>query len=354
VKEAKITKAVSTALDSVATNYYTVFGLLLHSNVPLPGVVRADSVATSPDVELHLGVSQHACGRLFAGDEEIVHVCPYSTETEPETRVWRVAKGAPLSIAYHDGTQFWLDSKRKNLWATWSTDSSLEDVLTYLLGPVLGSVLRLRGTVCLHASAVAFGDRAIALVGSPGAGKSTTAAAFAFAGFPVLSDDVVALVDKETQFFAQPGYPRVNLWPDSTLALFGSEDALPRITPTWDKRYMLLGQNGHRFGSEPLPLAAIYILDRRDAALTTPVIEEVSCKEAFIALVANTYVNYLLDQDMRCTEFNVLGRMVSEIPVRRVRPPAEASAIFDLCKAITGDAKRAMACVPTDLTSVHG
>jgi hypothetical protein len=201
---------------------------------------------------------------------------------------------------------------------------------------------------------VAVDDRAIALAGLPGAGKSTTAAAFGCTGFPVLSDDLVALADKGAQFHAPPGYPRVNLWPDSVLALFGSEDALPRITPTWDKRYMPLGQNGHLFALKPLPLGAIYILDSRDMALTSPIVEEFSGEEAFMALVANTYVNYLLDQGMRRTEFDVLSRVVSEIPIRRVRPPAEPSAIFDLCKAIAADARRAVAPDAANATSVHG
>jgi len=214
--------------------------------------------------------------------------------------------------------------------------------------------LRLLGTVSLHASAVAVADRAIALVGLPGAGKSTTAAAFASAGFPVLSDDIVALADQGTQFLVQPGYPRVNLWKDSVRRLFGSEDALPRITPTWDKRYLPLGQNGHHFASSPLPLAAIYILDSRESSLTAPIIEGVPGKEAFMALVANTYVNYLLDQDMRRTEFDVLGRVVSEIPVRRVRPPAECSAIFNLCEAIEADAKRVMRRAPATAAAVLG
>ena len=204
----------------------------------------------------------------------------------------------------------------------------------------MGFVLRLRGTVCLHASAVAINDRAIALVGPPGAGKSTAAAAFACAGFPVLSDDVVALVDHGAEFLVPPGYPRVNLWPDAVCSLFGSEEALPRITSTWDKRYLALGQNGHGFASSPLPLGAIYVLDSRNETLTAPVIVEVSGQEAFMALAANTYVNYLLDQEMRRTEFDVLGRLVSSTPVRRVHSPGESSTICNLCEAIAADAKR--------------
>ena len=53
--------------------------------------------------------------------------------------------------------------------------------------------LRLRGVPALHASAVAVGGAALAVVGSAGAGKSTTAAARAARGHAVVADDVLAL-----------------------------------------------------------------------------------------------------------------------------------------------------------------
>ena len=73
-----------------------------------------------------------------------------------------------------------------------------------------------------------------------------------------------------------------------------------------------------------------------------------------MALAANSYVNYLLDQDMLRTEFDVLGRLVSTIPIRRVRPPAEPSAIFSLCEAIAADAKRVVTRAPATAAAVLG
>jgi energy-coupling factor transporter ATP-binding protein EcfA2 len=200
--------------------------------------------------------------------------------------------------------------------------------------------LRLRGHTCLHASALAIADQAIALMGAPGAGKSTTAAAFAQLGYAVLSDDVAVLADLDDVFLVQPGYPRVNLWPDSVRTLFESESALHRITPTWDKRYLALDQDGLKFQSTPLPLGAIYVLDDREAELNTPVIEGVTGREAMMTVVANTYVNYLLDRNMRASEFDVLSRLLARVPVRVVRPIADPGGIFTLCDAIIADAKR--------------
>ena len=76
--------------------------------------------------------------------------------------------------------------------------------------------------------------------------------------------------------------------------------------------------------------------------MASPVIEEVAGSAALAELVANTYVNYLLDRDMRSREFDVLSRVVARIPIRRVRPTADPSAVVDLSEAIVADAKRVM------------
>jgi hypothetical protein len=40
---------------------------------------------------------------------------------------------------------------------------------------------------------------------------------------------------------------------------------------------------------------------------------------------------------MRSREFDVLGRVVATVPVRRLIRPADPSRIFDLCEAIVAD-----------------
>jgi hypothetical protein len=87
-------------------------------------------------------------------------------------------------------------------------------------------------------------------------------------------------------------------------------------------------------------MGAIYILGEREAELTVPVIEDLAGHEAFTTLVANTYVNYLLDSDMRAREFDVLGRVLAGVPIRRVRPTADPSQIFVLCETIAADARQ--------------
>lgn len=238
---------------------------------------------------------------------------------------------------YGDGAEFFVDELGTQVWATWLDKLSLEDALVFLLGPIMGFVLRQRGLTSLHASAVAVDDRAIVFIGPPGAGKSTTAAMFARQGHSVISDDIVPLLDRGNDFAVQSGYPCVCLWPESVKSLYGSPDALPLLTPTWDKRYLPLGNDRHRFHYEPLPLAAVYILGKREMDPTRPFVEPVPAGQVLISLVSNTYMNYLLDSATRAHEFDFLGRLVQTVPVRMVHPHADPIHLSRLCEIIVED-----------------
>jgi hypothetical protein len=328
-----------------------LYGLRIAADREVPGLPNSSIPWRQPDIYVHLRA--RPISPIFAAPIEVFFSSQADENGQPTLRVG-IARGEYFVFQYADGTRFAVGRDGREIWADWPDAYSLEDAATYLIGPVMGFVLRLRRVVPLHASGVVVTGHAVALVGAPGAGKSTTAAAFAQRGFPVLSDDLVALNERENQFFVQPGYPRVNLWPDSVSALFGSEDALPPITPTWEKRYMTLDRDGCRFETNPLPLAAIYVLGERDAALRKPVIEEVHGVEAVTMLVANTYVNYLLDREMRRREFDVLGRLITALGVRRVRPPTDPSAIFGICEAIVDDVNRLIASVASTATLQGG
>ena len=337
---------------SLLSASYVAYGLRIAANLPLPGFsVRSDAGAI--DVWIWLKEKSASPSTFSVSPPQFFYTSPgRNAHGQPLLRVAKLAGGAYFGLFYADGARFAVERTGREVWADWPENYTLEDACTYLAGPVLGLLLRLRGVTCLHASAIAVGDRAIALVGSPGAGKSTTATAFAHCGYAVLSDDVVALTDRRDHFLVQPGYPRLNLWPDSVRALFGSEDALPRITPTWDKRFLALDQPGFRFESRPLPLAAVYVLDPRQSAEFACSIETIPASPAMMTLVANTYVNYLLDREMRRQEFDVLSRLVSAVPVRSVQPPNDPSRLRDLCEAIASDAGDLHAMRPTSAVPV--
>jgi hypothetical protein len=326
----------SIAQKELGSNYF-VFGLHLRSNLPLPGVNPDHSSTEAYDIGLHLGLRPYSDEDFSPRSEELTYVSEDTNAVgEPALRIFRVEQGTFVRLAYEDGTQFWLDGKRENIWATWPPASSMENAASYLLGPVLGLVLRLRGVTCLHASAVAFENRSVAFVGQTGAGKSTIAAAFARQGYGVISDDIVALVERKGDLHVMPAYPHLCLWPESVKMLYDSPEALPRLIPDWDKRRLALGDQGTRFESRCLPLGAIYVLSERRPS-PAPYVEAIRPQNALLALVADTYANKILDREMRAREFAVLGRLVTSVPIRRVYPHEDPTRLEELCKVIRED-----------------
>lgn len=320
----------------------SVYGLGLEVNVPIAGLAGLPTVK-NVDVSITLGSLPNGLG--VVADAALCHVSAIqNARGEPELLIYRLPGSRHYRFDYRDGTIVIVDAAGSRVWATWADGATIEDTATYLLGPILGFVLRLRGVTCLHASAVAVGDQAIALLGPAGAGKSSMAAAFARLGKPVLTDDVAALQSLGDGFSVQPAYPRVRLWPDSTISQFGSEDALPRIVPNWDKRYLDLNGPGYRFQREPLPLAAIYYLDERSPRPDMPKLEPLARKPALMLLVANTYASYLMDKSKRAREFELLGQLIQCTPLRRVTPSANSARIGEVCELILDDVRQFTLC----------
>jgi hypothetical protein len=328
--------------------YYRIYGLGLTVNIDLPGPIEIDMMPSDlPVVDVVLGELPIWLTETpdRSGISPNWYECAEKldlpgAEAVPLLQVWQIEMGQYFYCRYYDETTFVVSRLGTQIWATWPDDLTLKDTAVYLLGPILGFLLRLRGTVCLHANAIAIGDRVVVLVGSAGAGKSTTAAAFAQQGYAILSDDVVPLIDRGDTFLIQPAYPRIRLWDSSVSALYGTADALPRLVPThptWDKRYLDLSQTGYKFQSEPLPLAAIYYLNERSDDRSCPQIAPMTTQEQLVTLVTNTYTNYLLDKSLRAREFELLSRVVKSIPVRQITPHTEIARLDDLIDTIVSD-----------------
>jgi hypothetical protein len=314
---------------------YSAFALHLRSNIPIPGLTATDEVSESPDIEVHL------CSSPFGGDQEasgtadLIYTSAYTDESgEPALRVWQIGQTGYMRLDYYDGVHFWLDRTGKNVWAVWPDTSTLENASTYLVGPVLGLLLRLRGVVCLHAGAVTLGDRAVAFLGPEGAGKSTTAAALARRGHAVIADDVVGLVEKDGCFSVLPAFSHLSLWPESVKILYGPGTTLPTLSPDWGKHFLSLTANGLKFEERSLPLAAIFILGDRSRDSRAPFLHSIPHKEGLLSLVTNSFATSLLDQDMRAREFLLLGRVPPAIPIWQLRPHEDAAQIDRLCEVI--------------------
>lgn len=314
---------------------YSVFGLHVRANRAIPGLEPVKTSHGTPDLEMYVGLAPALEAEDSAGPEILTFVSSAVLESgEPALRIWKIADGAFLRVEYFDGMRFWIDREGTRVWLLWPDSSSLEDAASYLLGPVLGILLRVRGVTCLHASAVAFGNRAVAFVGDEGAGKSTTAAAFARRGHAVLSDDIVALAERDGSFVVMPAYPYLSLWPESVEMLYGPGKTLPSFSKDFEKRLLSLASDSLQFEKRSLPLGEIFLLGERSTDPTAPVLETLSPQQGLLALVANSYATNFLSAEMRAREFALLGRLLSVVPVRRLRPHEDPARLDRLCDLV--------------------
>lgn len=240
------------------------------------------------------------------------------------------------------GLAFVVDPAGRAIWAEWSEPTTTDEITAFLVGRILAFVLHLRGHACLHASAIALNGGAVLFAGNPGMGKSSTAAAFAERGYPVLTDDVAAVRREEVddRILMSPGIPRLCLCPDSVEFLYGpgQVERLPVLFPEEDKRVVKLDATSGKFQTEPLPLEAIYLLAPRTAEPSAPRLEEVVGADRLIRLLYNGFMHLTLDQQQTVRQFQILGEIARTVRVRQLVPSNDPKKLAQLCELVENDA----------------
>ena len=318
---------------------YRVYGLTLCSDAPVFALPNRLLHCERPDVVLNLREKPEWVREAERLPRQLERPRPGKAEGDDSPfALTSFGDSEFFELAYADEARFFVDRHARRVWGTCRPPFTDEDIATYLLGPVMGFVLRRRGVTALHASAVCLLHHAAILCGPSESGKSTTAAALALRGVRVLTEDISALVEIKGSLYVEAGYPRVCLWPDAVMTLFGTTEALPKLTPTWEKRYLRLKEG---FEPEKRTLRVIYVFAPRVTEPHAPRIEELGPREALLELVQNTYMNWLLDRCQRVAELDMLTKLVATVPVRRIVPHADPARIGDLCDVLISDAERA-------------
>ncbi|MCH9698356.1 MAG: hypothetical protein K0U68_09655 [Gammaproteobacteria bacterium] len=321
---------------------YTLYGLKIQSNLDIPGLLPAESHNIC-DVSIQFQCAEN--NGFCPEHAEILYASPgFAENGEPYYKVWK-SPDLALSIQYTDGTgftTFLIDVGCDTIKVIHSESIPIQDVFTYFLGPVIGCTLSLKHITCLHAGVVAIDNKALAIIGPKGAGKSTTTAALADAGLAVVSDDIAPLRIQNGNYFVAPGYMNLRLWPNS-IDIFSdvSSDNLVKVLSIAEKRFLNLSTDTQaqrwRFHNQPLQLAAVYSLNPRDEQSDAITIEPLSPANGLLKLAANTYPEYALHPNDRQRNFNVLGQFANAVPVRSVDRPDNLDQLNTLRDAIIND-----------------
>lgn len=222
---------------------YALFGGVLCSQLELPELNAACGSGCDWTLEVSLGAPPPV---------EIEPIGERRLEIE-SYRLSRTLNGLRLEYSHVGCFDIASDGSRI-VWYR-REDANPELVRTVALGSVLALALELAGLLCLHASAVVIGGRAIAFVGPKYHGKSTLAAALAAAGAQLVGDDLLA-VSPGPPVTVRPGVPSVRLWSDTAATLL-VEDRCERVVR--GIKTMAAGFNATPFEGIA-PLDAVYVV----------------------------------------------------------------------------------------------
>jgi len=317
--------------------WYRVYGLNIQSNFRLLGLPVSTAVV---DADIRFHVKEVFLDSYV--NEQVYRLDLSSADGLKKFTPMKAlhAEFTYFKITYTQGIEFTIHSTGTEVWVNWPDPLGFEKVLSYITGPILGFALRLKGTICLHASVIAIDQYAIALMAPSGGGKSTIAAALAIRGYPVLSDDMLVLHDKSDKQIAQPGCRGIRLCDDSAEILFGEQKTQVRWIPHGDKRLLELPQGKCRFASKPLPLLAIYTRLSREEP-DAPVFRVITGSNALVSLLANTYPShyYRFPSYVRATELRQLRNIAQQVSLCEIRCKQGLKFLPDFCDALLEDVK---------------
>ncbi len=267
---------------------YEAYNLYIASELDIPELIETKQ---EPDIIIQLGkiedtaLAQHNNGDCFTGEV-------------PEVGTFFIQKGRSVVIEPLPGV-----------------DEAL--LRTIILGPILCILLRQRGLLVLHASAVNIEGKGVAFIGGPGWGKSTLATAFHSYGYNVLTDDVMPIKVGSGQPLVFPAYPQFKVWRETAVSL--GHDA-ENLSPIFKDAPKLSYRFCDGFQKIPLPLHRIYILDKGKEHS----ISKIAPQEAFVEMVRHSRaVNLVTHQDFITQHLKLSTKLIKQISFRRfTRKPA--------------------------------
>ena len=234
---------------------------------------------------------------------------PYDRWVTPEGEVKAEFHRQPegFLVRFPDEADFAIDitTRRAAGWpAPGTTPDHFESLFQHGVLPLVGNHL---GGLFLHGSAVAVDGQAIAFLGLSRGGKTTLAGAFAKAGYPFMTEDVIELVPSGDAYLLQPKHSRLRLFVDSAAWLLGREFA----DADDDNKHSLAAGDALPFSDAAMPLARIYVLGRDHEAPLA--ITPFAGPTALAQLLPHSFVLDVEDKPRLRAHFGRIGELSERI-----------------------------------------
>ncbi len=216
-----------------------------------------------------------------------------------------------------DGKEIWIDQEE---------GVDFKEVKVYLFASVLGGLCHLRGTLPIHASAVAHNGKSYLFAGNSGAGKSTLVAALQEKGFLALTDDLSPIMFERSKAILKQGIARIKLWPDALDWLNKEVNEKEKIRADLEKYAHAVEQNCEFGGSqvEKLFILSPNIYDR------TLRIEEVKGKEKLVKLMRQTYRTQLIEGlGLKKQHFTMCAALSKQIKLYEIHQPRSKNSLHE-------------------------
>ncbi len=276
---------------------YLAFGLTLETKINFTGVLQESTAET--DVIITEGIIPEKSNRLTRVHRRGVRARFGLTETS-------------LLLNWEGIGKFKVSQGNEIIYQNLGADEGT--LRLFLLSEVIGLLLYQRGLFLLHGSAVKIGDEALVFLGVPGAGKSTTAAAFGKAGYTVLTDDLVAIQLVDNKPFVVPAFGQYKVWKNTADGLHIDES---KLEPSFEgATKFLVTQPIANFPKYPVSLRSITLLyptnSRKKSERIKPLLAPVELLKHFpipIQLLTSQYMQKHFQDALKIAQYAEINQL---------------------------------------------
>lgn len=309
---------------------YTVYGVTLATEYPLAVFLPT----TEASVDLTFEVGSEPPDDVDLAVHEPVYTEGRRRDGRPSFEYWALADRDVIRITGAMDFHCWPDRIVCHL--TEPEHRFLVEVA--LFGMVLSLWLERRGTPTLHASSAVIDGGAVAFLAAAGTGKTSTAAACVAAGHPLLSDDLIAVAERDGVMLAQPGYPQFRMWPAQALHFFGSVEGHQLIRPDREKRRVTIGDGVGTFATGPVPLAGFYLPRRTGDPDAEVRITRLRPRDAILALIQHSFLTReVIRFGLQGARLPFLARLIGSVPVCHLDLPEGLDQLPRVVAALEAD-----------------